>query len=199
MNAKIYNVPGTIYHIEAERLEAWGLDHIAKAAPTVIQYETDWNIDIEKDDDGQTVNVDDEDENPATPDERGRSQSVASQPHPGPNKRGPRGPYKKHTNANINSVTDSIDAEGRLPGSKDGLGAFPPGSNWAKTMVALKLKGIYINLASITLLNSENIGKRYRTKRERLRIEKEGPPYLPDGSLDYSESPSSISFLASIN
>lgn len=152
MNAKIYNAPGTIYHTEAERLEVWGLDHIAKASPTVIQYETNWDIDIEKDDDNQTVNVDDDDENPATPDERGRSQSVASQPHPGPSRRGPRGPYKKHAIPNANTVTDCIDAEGRLPGSKDGVGAFPPGSDWAKTMVALKLKGMYIRSVCITLL-----------------------------------------------
>jgi bromodomain-containing protein 7 len=32
------------------------------------------------------------------------------------------------------------------------------------------------------------IGKRYRTKKERLRVEKEGPPYCTDGSLDYSAS-----------
>jgi bromodomain-containing protein 7/9 len=31
-------------------------------------------------------------------------------------------------------------------------------------------------------------GKRYRTKKERLRREKEGLPHLPDGSLDYTES-----------
>ena len=27
----------------------WGLDHIAKASSTVIQYETDWNIEVDKD------------------------------------------------------------------------------------------------------------------------------------------------------
>jgi bromodomain-containing protein 7 len=53
-------------------------------------------------------------------------------------KRGARGPYKKVT---VNTTTDNIDAEGRLPGSKDGLGAFPPGSDWAKLMLALKRKG----------------------------------------------------------
>lgn len=53
-------------------------------------------------------------------------------------KRGTRGPYKKGANG---TITESIDVEGRLPGSKDGLGAFPPGSDWAKLMLALKLKG----------------------------------------------------------
>ena len=34
----------------------------------------------------------------------------------------------------------------------------------------------------------DRTGKRYRTKKERLRVEKEGPPYCTDGSLDYTES-----------
>ena len=31
-------------------------------------------------------------------------------------------------------------------------------------------------------------GKKYRTKKERLRFERDGPPLLADGSLDYTES-----------
>ena len=30
--------------------------------------------------------------------------------------------------------------------------------------------------------------KRYKTKKERLRMERDGPPFLADGSLDYTES-----------
>ena len=145
-NAKLFNPPGTIYHTEADRILTWGLDHISKAAPTVIQYETDWNIEIEKDDDG-TVNIDDDDEYPeATPmdvdeaGQTGRSPSVASQILPGSGRRVTRGPYKKPVPSN--TVSEGVDAEGRLPGSKDGLGAFPPGSDWAQKMLALKLKGI---------------------------------------------------------
>ncbi|KAF8151531.1 hypothetical protein B0H34DRAFT_132874 [Crassisporium funariophilum] len=183
-NAKMFNPPGTIYHIEADRIEVWGLDHISKAASTVIQYETDWNIEIEKDDD---LNVDDdEDGDAATPMDvdstslRERSVSVASQPQPGPSRRGPRGPYKKQgQNANGNGLSETLEADGGLPGSKDGIGAFPPGSDWAKTMVALKLKG-----------------KRYKTKKERMRIEREGPPLLADGSLDYSEMEDPFSVLS---
>ncbi|TFK38571.1 hypothetical protein BDQ12DRAFT_666267 [Crucibulum laeve] len=185
-NAKIFNPPGTIYYTEAERIEAWGLDHIAKAASTVIQYETDWNIDIEKDEEGPSLNIDDEDDdNVATPMDieglsaRGRSQSVLSQTQPGSSKRGPRGPYRKQGAATTSTFSESLDAEGGLPGSKDGLGAFPPGSDWAATMLALKLKG-----------------KRYRTKKERLRFEREGPPYLPDGSLDYTEMEEPFSVLS---
>ncbi|KAH7925991.1 hypothetical protein BV22DRAFT_1033385 [Leucogyrophana mollusca] len=177
-NAKTFNPPGTIYHTEADRIEVFGLEHISKAAATVIEYETDWNIEIEQDDDG-ALDVDDEEDNPnvSTPRELDGSQMGAS-PAPSsvqaqPAKRGPRGAYKKGA-----LISESIDAEGRLPGSKDGLNAFPPGSDWAALMLALKIRG-----------------KRYRTKRERLRFEKEGPPYCPDGSLDYFEMEDPFSVL----
>ncbi|KIM44007.1 hypothetical protein M413DRAFT_443069 [Hebeloma cylindrosporum] len=183
-NAKSFNPPGTIYHTEADRLEVWGLEHIAKAASTVIQYETDWNIEIEKDDEGTPVNVeDDEDENVGTPmdvDTRERSVSIASQPQPIASRRGPRGPYKKHGQAApATTLSETLEPDGGLPGSKDGLGSFPSGSDWAKTMVALKLKG-----------------KRYKTKKERMRIERDGPPLLADGSLDYTEMEDPFSVLS---
>jgi len=54
-NAKTFNPPGTIYYSEAERIEAWVSDHLTKAASCVIEYETDWNIDVDRDED---VNVD---------------------------------------------------------------------------------------------------------------------------------------------
>ncbi|KAG5636173.1 hypothetical protein H0H81_008923 [Sphagnurus paluster] len=190
-NAKAFNPPGTIYYTEAERIEAWGLDHISKAAATVIQYETDWNIEIEKDEEATPVNVDEDDDySMATPmdvDDAGgsrRSPSVASQAQPGISRRPARGPQKK--TAPTNKLSESIDAEGRLPGSRDGLGAFPPGSSWAQTMLSLKLKG---TLNRVTR-------KRYRTKKERLRIEKEGPPPLADGSLDYTEMEDPFSVLS---
>ncbi|KAG1719558.1 uncharacterized protein EDB91DRAFT_1180441 [Suillus paluster] len=179
-NAKTFNPPGTIYHTEADRLEVWGLDHISKASAHVIEYETDWNIDVEQDEDA-TLNVDEEDDHitASTPRDIEGSQVAAS---PAPSsvpqqymRRGPRGPYKKGTSMGI---SEGLDAEGRLPGSKDGVGAFPPGSDWAEMMVALKIKG-----------------KRYRTKKERLRIEKEGLPHLHDGSLDYTEVEDPFSLL----
>ncbi|KAJ6523304.1 hypothetical protein B0H19DRAFT_652083 [Mycena capillaripes] len=183
-NAKIFNPPGSIYHTEADRLEVWGLDQISKASSTVIQYETDWNIEIEKDDFEDEV----EDYSMAVdtaPDAEERSRSPSLSLHGGGHpalRRGPRGPYNKSSKENPGAaVSESIDAEGRLPGSKDGLGAFPPGSDWARTMLALKLKG-----------------KRYKTKKERMRIEKDGPPYLPDGSLDYNEVEDPFSFLSAL-
>jgi len=69
-----------------------------------------------------------------------------------PTKRGARGPYKK-TIGN-STTTENIDAEGRLPGSKDGLGAFPPGSDWAKLMLALKRKGKQDACSYVSLPNS---------------------------------------------
>lgn len=146
-NAKIFNPPGSIYSIEADKLEAWGLEAIAKASATVIQHETDWNIDIEREDDTPTVNVEDEEDDRMDVDEqnRARSVSVVSQPPPTSTitRRGPRGPYKKHNQPSGSQVTESLDGEGRLPGSKDGVGAFPVDSEWAKVMLSLKLKGVF--------------------------------------------------------
>ncbi|KAJ7187168.1 hypothetical protein C8R46DRAFT_1207137 [Mycena filopes] len=183
-NAKIFNPVGSIYHTEADRLEVWGLDQISKASSTVIQYETDWNIEIEKDDaeddaDDYAMAVD-----AADAEERSRSPSVSLHGggHPAQLRRGPRGPYNKSSKDNPGAAaSESIDAEGRLPGSKDGLGAFPPGSDWARMMLALKLKG-----------------KRYKTKKERLRIEQHGPPYLSDGSLAYGEVEDPFSYLSAL-
>ena len=115
----------------------------------MIQYETDWNIEIEKDDEGPAVNIDDEEDDGFAPtpmdmDDQSmrRSASVASQPQPGPGRRGPRGPYRQQPNTNSTTFSESLDADGHLPGSKDGIGAFPPGSDLVKTMIALKLKGV---------------------------------------------------------
>ncbi|TRM66795.1 hypothetical protein BD626DRAFT_426383 [Schizophyllum amplum] len=168
-NAKRFNPPNTIYHTEAERIEAYGLDHISKASGTVVQYETDWNIDVEgedephdgeEDDGGTAMDVDE------PPPRRSSTPQIAASTSTS-TRRGPRGPYKK---SGSTAPQNTLDEDGRLPGAKDGLAAFPPGSDFAKLMLQLKLKN-----------------KRYKTKKERMRIEKEGLPVLPDGSLDYWE------------
>ncbi|OSC99606.1 hypothetical protein PYCCODRAFT_1479750 [Trametes coccinea BRFM310] len=180
-NAKTFNPPGTIYYTEAERIEQYALEHIAKAAATVIEYETDWNIEIVKDEDPVNVNVDDDDaSNPVgTPVDKTAAtpmdvdESRAGSPFPGQTGGGKRTKGKKPPGP----LSESLEPDGGLPGVKDGLGAFPPGSDWAELMLALKLKG-----------------KRYRTKKERMRIEKSGPPLTAEGSLDYSamEDPFSV-------
>jgi bromodomain-containing protein 7/9 len=141
-NAKAFNSSETIYHSEAERIEAYGLEHISKAAATVIEYETDWNIEIEQDDENSALNADEYDGDAPPPMDVDGSLAAASPApsanHGQPIRRGVRGPYKK---AVVSSTIDNIDVEGRLPGSKDGLGAFPPGSDWAKLVLALKRKG----------------------------------------------------------
>lgn len=196
-NAKTFNPVGSIYHTEADRLEIWGLDHIARASAHVIEYETDWNIDIEQDEDGSTsqhpVNIDDEVSTPRDLDgslaagSRAASMTPApgQAPMTGQGRRGPRGPYKKHAQS---ALSEGLDAEGKMPGVKDGVGAFPPGSDWAELMIALKVKGRIPFTLACLLHYPSTLGKRYKTKKERLRFEKEGPPYQADGSLDYAES-----------
>ena len=70
----------------------------------------------------------------------GRSPSVLSAIPATAGGRGSRG--SRLGKKAIVGVSESIDHEGRLPGSKDGLGAFPPGSDLATLMLSLKLKGI---------------------------------------------------------
>jgi bromodomain-containing protein 7 len=102
----------------------------------VIEYEADWNIEVDRDED---VNVDaDEDgvaggvsAGPDTPVRRSPSVTSASAPS---NRRG-RNAGKKE------AISETLGPDGHLPGYKDGVGIFPPGSDWAKVMLALKLKG----------------------------------------------------------
>ena len=106
---------------------------------------------MEKDDDAATLNIEDDEDlniNVGTPmdvDEPGpggRSPSVASQVPSVPGRRTTRTLTKKVDKPEkTNPVSESVDAEGRLPGSREGIGAFPPGSDWARTMLALKIKG----------------------------------------------------------
>ncbi|EKM51004.1 uncharacterized protein PHACADRAFT_262946 [Phanerochaete carnosa HHB-10118-sp] len=174
-NAKTFNPLGTIYHSEAERIEAYAIDHINKAAASVIEYEADWNIDVERDEEpSQTPVIDDEDR--GTPMDidgsmGGRSPSVASQVP------APRRGAKSKKEAGV--LSESLEPDGHLPGFKDGVGQFSPGSEWANLMLSLKLKG-----------------KRYRTKKERLRVEKSGPPLSADGSIDYTQMEDPFSVLS---
>ncbi|CCL98021.1 uncharacterized protein FIBRA_00014 [Fibroporia radiculosa] len=180
-NAKLFNPPGTIYHTEAERIEAWGLEHITKAAASVIEYETDWNIEIERDDNeepdlgvtdkGTPMDVDD------TASVTSLQTPVAQTPtQPGMGRRRVGGGGVKKLPG---ALSASLEQDGGLPGAKDGLGAFPPGSEWAELMLSLKLKG-----------------RRFRTKKERMRMERGGPPYRADGSLDYADLENPFSVLS---
>ncbi|KAG9045325.1 hypothetical protein FS837_006488 [Tulasnella sp. UAMH 9824] len=77
-----------------------------------------------------------------------------------------RGPYKKTVVRDVPAVGPG----GELPGSMNGVGEFPVGSEWGKVALALEIRG-----------------KRYRTKKERLEMEKRGVPTLWDGSIDYAQ------------
>ncbi|TBU42040.1 hypothetical protein BD309DRAFT_963932 [Dichomitus squalens] len=181
-NAKTFNPPGSIYYTEAERIESYALDQITKAAATVIEYETDWNIDVEKDDELVTVDQDDANGVAGTSADRiqgtpmdvdeSRAGTPSVQVGGGKKTKGKKPP---------GTLSESLEPDGGLPGAKDGLGAFPPGSDEAELMLALKLKG-----------------KRYRTKKERIRMERGGPPIAPDGSLDYPEMEDPFSVLSAL-
>ncbi|KAJ7907906.1 hypothetical protein B0H13DRAFT_2662213 [Mycena leptocephala] len=137
---------------------------------TVIQYETDRNIEIEKDEAADEaeyyMHVDAE---AADTEERSRSRwhyctvqiilhfavdlIQLSKENPGA------------------AITKSIDTEERLPGCKDGLGVFPPGSDSVRTMLALEL----------------------RERKRACASKRAGPPYLLDESLNYHEAEDPLS------
>ena len=88
-------------------------------------------------------------------DKRDRSVSVLSQQQQqnqqaqaGPSgRRVTRGPYRRPGQGGASSgISETLEPDGGLPGSKDGLGAFPPGSDWAKTVLALKLKSTILSI-----------------------------------------------------
>ncbi|KAF7329360.1 Bromodomain-containing 7 [Mycena kentingensis (nom. inval.)] len=190
-NSKLFNPPDSIYYTEAEKIETWGLDQIAKAAPTVIQNDSDWNLEPENEE-GATEDLTAEDYAAAlaledateVAHERSRSPSaslgIGGTTHLAMLRRGPRAIPKPAADGTVPEKA-TIDAEGRLPGSKEGLGAFPAGSDWARTILVLKLRA-----------------KRYKTKKERIRIETYGPPALTDGSLDYFAIEDPFSYLSQL-
>lgn len=65
---------------------------------------------------------------------RARSPSIASTQTPVP-RRGAK--QKKDSGV----LSESLEPDGHLPGHKDGVGQFPPESEWADLMLSLKLKG----------------------------------------------------------
>lgn len=143
-NARAFNPSDSLYYSEASRIEAWGLDHISKASAQVIEYETDWTIDVVADNepvastsaagvDGQdsgtpTMRMDEDGTTPS----RARSPSVVSSVH----EKGKRSRGKKPV-----GVSESFEPGNHLPGVRDGLGIFPPGSDLAELMLSLKLRG----------------------------------------------------------
>jgi bromodomain-containing protein 7/9 len=164
-NAKVFNPPGSIYHTEADRIEAWAAEHVAKAAPTVIEFEADWHVQVDGDDepnDGSSVDSD-EDEDARPPSERATSSAPQDDTlaalHAAALASGRRPPQRaavkkielerqrelekekekeKHAERPIDNA---LDEEGHMPGYKDGVGVFPPHDDWAPVMLALKLKG----------------------------------------------------------
>jgi bromodomain-containing protein 7 len=155
-NAKTFNPPGSIYYTEAERIEKWGLAQISKASSTVIEYETDWNIDIQNEDATPTYMSDDETntELPSAVDRelRDNSPSAMSSTQTVSGRRPLRATNTKKKEES--KLLESIDADGHLPGAKDGVGAFPLTSPWADIMVALKIKGKIPHISMVQIVNN---------------------------------------------
>lgn len=146
-----------MYHTEAAKIEAWGLEQITRSSAHVIEYEADWTIDVVAD--GEPALVGDQDESNAVSGgddanrpgpSRPRSPSVLSSAAGVvnlPSERSRRTKSKK-----ILAVTESFEEGWHLPGYKDGVGIFPPYNEFADLMLDLKLRGIKELLAYVNKL-----------------------------------------------
>lgn len=101
-------------------------------------------------------------------------------------------------------LAEGLEEGGRMPGWKEGVGRFPSGSEWARVVLEMKMRGKFLfhsllarsggvlSFLVFSRLPTDAddftlIGKKYRTKKERMRMERGGPPLAPDGSLAYTE------------
>jgi bromodomain-containing protein 7/9 len=163
-NAKKFNPVGSIYHSEAERIETWAEDQIAKAAVSVIEYETDWRLDVEGDEQEEPL----EDDEPPEPAPAPVYEPEPTSPmidddllalHAAAIAGGRRPPQraavkkielerakeaekeKEKEKSTEKPAENGLDEDGHMPGYKDGIGVFPPDSGWSQVMVELKFRG----------------------------------------------------------
>ncbi|KAJ7429784.1 hypothetical protein B0H11DRAFT_1944224 [Mycena galericulata] len=159
-NAKILNFPGSIYYTKADRLEVCRLDQIVKASSTM---------------------------------HRPPSVSLHAGSHPAMLRRRHRGPSNNLAKENSGgAVSESISAEGRLQARKIG-------SLKASAFLHFTCRCLYKlvraqkadKLTSSQAMSKKRqvrkiiifFRKRYKPKKERMRVEKEGPPYIFNGCL----------------
>ena len=45
-------------------------------------------------------------------------------------------------------LSETLESDGHLPSFKDGVGVFPPGSDWAEAMLTLKVKDAVFSVTS---------------------------------------------------
>lgn len=202
-NCKTFNPSPSVYFAEASKLETFGNDAISQAAGQLAEPQSPsdeppagpshqpMDIDVPAPSRPPPLTI-----HPASPSvpkagaSRPRSESIvpavaapASAPatassisfahaewqrrqQPGGQKAWVRGPYKKTVARDV----IGLGPGGELPGSYNGVGEYPVGSDWGKVALALEIRG-----------------KRYRTKKEKLELEKRGQPTLWDGSIDYAQ------------
>lgn len=142
-NAKTFNPPDTLYHVEASKIETWGLEQISRASSQVIEFETDWSLSLDAPATEPTPETEAVEEPPLTEtgaSSRARSPSVMSSTAAGPGIGGAQG-RKLPKGKKVPIVTESWEEGGHLPGFKDGLNAFPPRTQFAALMLELKLRG----------------------------------------------------------
>ena len=74
---------------------------------------------------------------------RGRSPSIASTLQTPVNGQAFRRAGKGSGKKQPGMLSESLEPDGHLPGYKDGVGVFPPQSDFSELMLKLKLKGAF--------------------------------------------------------
>jgi hypothetical protein len=177
-NSKQFNPPGSIYYTEAERIESWASDQITKAAVSVIEYETDWKLDVDGEEEEEEMDVDEPEAAPhlsqdtvASPVATTAADDELRALHAAAIASGRRPPQraavkkiemerakelekeKEKEKLGEKPPDNGLDEDGHMPGYKYGIGVFPPESGWSEVMIALKFRGVFL-LAPFSCLPS---------------------------------------------
>lgn len=162
MNAKQFNPPGSIYYTEADRIETWIADQVTKVASTVIEYETDWKLDVDGEEEEEADYEDDQDTlvppldtvtspGPSAVDEELRSLHAVMTGGRRPPQRAAvkkieleraKELEKEKEKVIDRPIENTLDEDGHMPGYRVGVGVFPPESGWSEVMLALKFRGM---------------------------------------------------------
>jgi hypothetical protein len=61
-----FNLPGSLYHTEAQRIGSQVAEHVARAVTTMIEFEAEWAISVDSDGAGDTRTPSDAEPEPAS-------------------------------------------------------------------------------------------------------------------------------------
>ncbi|KAG8905005.1 hypothetical protein FRB99_000878 [Tulasnella sp. 403] len=176
-NCKTFNPPPSLYYTEAVKLELFGNEVISQAAGQLAEPQSP----VEGEDAAQEIRMDIDE---------GITMSTPAQPTPGLST-GTSTSFRHVRNSSMRNRSESVAAvAGATPqagGSYDGYRYHPPAPSVQKTWIRGPYRKTVAREVPLIGPEGELPGKRYRTKKEKLEMERRGAPTLWDGSIDYAQ------------